>query len=210
MSEIWSPTWQAAHAYSVMAVVRPSTFGGYTWRCTTAGTSGNSEPTWPDPLLSPTVSDGTVTWSVGTGFRQAVSNGIVALVTAFAAANPTIVRSVKTRRPSSFAGEASLPVFYIGDMSESVATSQGVRTRTFDGFSAYLVDQLGTITDSDARMDFAADVFADLFTLNLHAASGRSLVTHTATRDTQEDDNGILYPALEFTFGLTEIAEGRS
>jgi hypothetical protein len=205
MSALWQPTWQAAHAYALTAVVIPSTFGGYTWRCTTAGTSGAAEPTWPvDPNANPTVTDGTVTWSVGTGFRQALQAGVNAAVSAFAQANPTIIRAIKAVRPLSFAN-TELPCWYLGDMSESIATSQGTRTRTFSGFSGYLVDNLGAVN----RMNFAADVLADLFTASLHAASARSLLTHTGTFDTEVPNGDGTLPALEFQFGESKVQEGR-
>jgi len=212
MSAIWQPQWQANTAYLVPAVVIPTaaTFGGYTWRCTTAGTSGGTEPTWPDPTITPTVTDGGVTWSVGTGFRQSVQAGLKSIVTTFATANPTIIRSVRTVRPPSFGGSTSLPVFFIGDMNESITTTQGLRTRTFSGFSAYLVDQLGTIDDSNDRMNFAADVLADLFSQNVHAASGLSIFQHTGTNDFEFEDGAARYPALEFTFAETKLAEGRT
>ena len=56
-ASIWSPYWAANTAYVVPAVVIPTTsvFAGYTWRCTTAGTSAATEPTWPDPTITPTI-----------------------------------------------------------------------------------------------------------------------------------------------------------
>ena len=213
MSAIWQPTWQANTAYTATAVVIPTAaaFGGYTWRCTTAGTSAGTEPVWPDPTITPTIADGGVTWSVGTGFRQAIQYGIAALVQTFATANPTIIRSVRTNRPPSFAGSTSLPVFYIGDLNESITHVQGVRTRTFSGFSCYLVDAMGTIEDSNNRMNFAADVLTDLFTLNVHAISGSaSILQQTATLDYEVTEGAVLYPALEFQFAETKLAEGRT
>jgi hypothetical protein len=212
VSALWQPYWKASTAYAVTAVVIPTTFAGYTWRCTTAGTSGNSEPSWPaDPSTTPTIADGGVTWTVGTGFRQALQSGVSSIVTTFAAANPTIIRSIRTVRPLNFAN-VELPCFFIGDMSESITHSQGIRTRMFDGFSGFLVDAPGSVDESNDRMNFAADVLTDLFTANPHAASGRSIFQHVATLDTQEQDaNGAnTYPALEFRFAEAVVAEGRT
>ena len=210
MSAIWQPYWLANTAYTATAVVIPTVFGGYTWRCTTAGTSGGTEPAWPDPTITPTVSDGGVTWSVGTGFRQALQLGGYNVVKAFSAANPTIIRSVRTVRPGSY-GTASLPCFFIGDLSESITHANGVRTRTMAGFSAFLVDNLGTIEDSNDRMNFAADALTDLFTLNYHAAGGISIFQQTGSNDSEvADGQGVILPALEFTFAETKLAEGRT
>jgi hypothetical protein len=208
---LWQPYWRANTAYTVSAVVIPTAaaFAGWTWRCTAPGTSGGTEPAWPDPTISPTIADGGVTWSVGTGARQAFQYGLKSVVTTFMAANPTIVRSVFTARPRSLL-TAEQPCFYIGDMSESIDTSQGVRTRNFSGFSAFLTDTMGEQQESNDRMNFAADVFADLFTANYHAAGGYSLFTHVGTNDTEIDDNGAFFPALEFVFAPSKIAEGRT
>ena len=51
--------WQASTAYSWGAFVWPTTFNGYKYVCTTAGTShATTEPTWPT-TLGQTVTDGT-------------------------------------------------------------------------------------------------------------------------------------------------------
>lgn len=206
----WQPRWQAQTAYAVTAVVIPTTFGGYTWRCTTAGTSGASEPAWPaDPSVSPTVTDGTVTWTVGTAFAQAIQSGLGTLIQAFINANPTILRAFRGVRPRSFS-TVDLPVFYIGDINESIDTGNGVRTRTVDGFSCFVVDNLGEQIESNDRMTFVRDALTDLFTSNPHAISGRSIFQHTATIDTERDDIPVPYAALEFVFAATKVAEGRS
>ena len=54
--------WQASTSYSLGTFVWPTTFNGYKYECTVAGTSGASEPTWPT-TLGQTVTDGTVTWT---------------------------------------------------------------------------------------------------------------------------------------------------
>jgi len=55
--------WQAATLYSLGTSVWPTTFNGYKYECTIAGTShATTEPTWPT-TLGQTVTDGTVTWT---------------------------------------------------------------------------------------------------------------------------------------------------
>jgi hypothetical protein len=53
--------WTASTSYSYGDNVRPSTYNGYNYTCTVAGTSGGTEPTWPTTVGS-TVVDGGVTW----------------------------------------------------------------------------------------------------------------------------------------------------
>ncbi len=203
-------TWQRNTGYLALAVIVPSSFGGYTWRCTTAGTSGSSEPAWPaDPSISPTVTDGSVVWSVGTGFRQAAQAGLAGLVASFKTANPSIIRRVLTTKPQGFGSET--PLFYIGAMNERVDHANGVRTRTLEGFSAYLLDTSPASEESSDRLAFAVDALTDLFTGGVHIISGRSILQHTATLDTEQvDGTNIILPGAEFTFAQTVVAEGRN
>ena len=56
--------WVSSTAYSVGNIVRANTLqaSGLVFRCTTAGTSGGSEPTWGTDIGS-TITDGTVVWT---------------------------------------------------------------------------------------------------------------------------------------------------
>lgn len=57
------PKWAATTAKSLDNEVIPfTTQNGYTYRCTTAGTTGSSEPTWPTTIGN-TVLDGTAVWT---------------------------------------------------------------------------------------------------------------------------------------------------
>lgn len=64
------PTWAASTAYAATLAgdrlvgdrVKPSTANGRWYACTTAGTSGASEPVWPS-TIGATVSDGSVEWT---------------------------------------------------------------------------------------------------------------------------------------------------
>lgn len=56
--------WASSTAYSVGSIVRASTLqaSGLVFRCTVAGTSASTQPTWPTDIGS-TIADGTVTWA---------------------------------------------------------------------------------------------------------------------------------------------------
>ena len=58
-----STAWVANTAYVVGDTVIPTVANEVEYKCTTAGTSGASQPTWPTEV-GETVSDGTVTWTV--------------------------------------------------------------------------------------------------------------------------------------------------
>jgi len=67
-------TWKATRDYVVNNYVQPVTPNGdFSYRCTTAGTSGESEPTWP-VVAGQTVNDGTAVWT-------AVANGLLGWTT---------------------------------------------------------------------------------------------------------------------------------
>ena len=54
--------WTASHAYALGDIVIPTTNNGFWYECTTAGTSGAAEPTWPT-TEGLTVTDNTVVWT---------------------------------------------------------------------------------------------------------------------------------------------------
>lgn len=64
------PLWAATTAYTARtvgdamsgSVVRPTTPNGFFFKCTVAGTSGGSEPSW-NATLAATTTDGSVTWT---------------------------------------------------------------------------------------------------------------------------------------------------
>ena len=55
-------TWQASTAYALLAWVEPTVANGHKYKCTTAGTSASTQPTWPTNPGEAVV-DGTVTWT---------------------------------------------------------------------------------------------------------------------------------------------------
>lgn len=54
--------WQASTAYSLEDYRVPTEDNGYCYECTTEGTSGLNEPSWPN-VVNKTVQDGTVIWT---------------------------------------------------------------------------------------------------------------------------------------------------
>lgn len=55
--------WAASTAHVLYDIVVPSADNGYFYWCSTAGTTGGSEPTWDTSSPSGTTADGTVTWT---------------------------------------------------------------------------------------------------------------------------------------------------
>lgn len=52
--------WAANHVYTAGTLVNPTTSNGHSYRCSTAGTSAGTEPTWSGRF--PAVTDGTAAW----------------------------------------------------------------------------------------------------------------------------------------------------
>ena len=59
------PIWGAEEVHYAGDLIRPADDTEFFYQCTTAGTTGSSEPTWPEGVGA-TVVDGTVTWTRGT------------------------------------------------------------------------------------------------------------------------------------------------
>ena len=56
--------WAATTAHVLNDEIQPTTDLGYYFKCTTAGTSGGSEPTWSGAATEgDTIADGTITWT---------------------------------------------------------------------------------------------------------------------------------------------------
>ena len=63
--------WQASCAYLAGQVARPTTGNSHLYQCTTAGTTGATQPTWP--TAGGTVTDGTAVWTdLGTSATAAI------------------------------------------------------------------------------------------------------------------------------------------
>ena len=71
--------WKASNTYVLGDTCIATTFNGYAYKCTTAGTSGTVEPTWPN-TLGATVTDGTVVWTcisaIGSDYATITSDGL--------------------------------------------------------------------------------------------------------------------------------------
>lgn len=204
----WHPHWRPHHDYTAGAVVLPTTFAGFLWGCTVAGTTGAVEPAWPDPYTGTvTIADGGVTWQVKTGFRMAFQDGIMSVCTAFAAANPTIVRRVSSVRPRSMQGE--LPVLWLGTIDETVALQQNTRRRDLTAELHY-VDTVPDPDQYNSRSNFLVDAILEPLTAGFHAAGGASIMEPTLEVEPRDlDEGGTLYPEVVFTI-RGYITEGRT
>jgi len=179
--------WQPNTAYLAGAVVTETT-GLPLWRATVAGTSGNAEPTWATTAPWTTADGATLVWTLNTTFRQDVQAGIMATLTAFKTANPTLIRRVWPVRPGSFT-LGDLPCAVVGNLTENIATSQGIRQRRMESFTVEIVDRVPDNAEALVRMNLLVDAMLDYITAAYHMASGTSIVEPIGVQD---GDSGAL------------------
>jgi hypothetical protein len=83
-----APTWAASTAYALTNIVSTITGNGFYYECTTGGTTGASEPSWPI-IVGNTVTDGTVVWicrratvsiSVSVAMADFVCTGFIGII----------------------------------------------------------------------------------------------------------------------------------
>lgn len=105
--------WQPATAYTVGAIIRsPNLPAGCVATCTTAGTSGTTEPKWT--AYGTTVTDGSCKWKVNTEITGEITKAIQALhdtikdemKTAMLALFPvgTVLETTNSANPSTYIG----------------------------------------------------------------------------------------------------------
>jgi len=79
--------WRPNEQYSAGEFIRPNRANGFSYECTTAGTSAFREPiSWPR-VTGVTVTDGSVTWTC----RAASTNGLAAVTGPTAASDLTVI-----------------------------------------------------------------------------------------------------------------------
>jgi hypothetical protein len=206
--------WLPNHDYLAGAVVT-ETAGLPLWRCTVAGQTGGTEPTWA--TAAPwTTTDGSVTWTLNTTFRERVRAGMATTLGLFKIANPTLLRKVWSVRPDSYT-LGDLPCIAIGDLTETIGDGagpfQGIRQRKMTGFTVSIVDRTPDNTEAANRSDILVDALMDYLTDAYHMAGGTSLVTPLGVEDgpsgsVSEAPNLSWYSQV-LIFEAT-IAEGRT
>ncbi len=59
-----TPIWETASVYTLGKIIQPTISNGLVYKCTVAGTSDASEPSWPTSGIGSTVVDGTCIWAL--------------------------------------------------------------------------------------------------------------------------------------------------
>jgi hypothetical protein len=130
--------WAASTAYALGDIVIPTSPGNYEYVCSTAGTTGGTEPTW-DTTEGGTTSDGTAVWTT----RRIEGLHLLAFT---AQSGETLVR------PTAPYGYEAYPVAYSADVQAADADS--IYAAIYSGISTPGVlsgaeTDLGTISVED-------------------------------------------------------------
>ena len=143
-------TWAASTSYSVGKIRKPTTVNrnGLNYQCTTAGTSGSSEPTWTKQIGA-TVTDGSVVWTCNDleetwytvwgilGTTLTIGSRTVAYTQAqnmrgYAGSTETvnmykrepILRGIASNMTASLNGTDALPILYSGGWNRTDMSTQ--------------------------------------------------------------------------------------
>ena len=141
-----------------------------------------------------------------TTFRSDVVAGYYAMLTGFAAANPTMLEHAYRTRPRSFSDR---PLAFVGPRNESIAHTQGTRQRTMTPTIVFVWAWNDEQETADIRDDLI-DAFLDYATARPHAVSNQTVTSPTGVEDVELEMDGAPYPASIVSFGETLILEGRS
>lgn len=95
--------------------------------------------------------------------RADINAFLGAILAAFIAANPTVVRKQWSDVPASLTGEG--PFVYLGNITEAITHDSGIRRTVFTGTLNY-VDVLVDSQQTNARMNAFADFIRDWLTAN--------------------------------------------
>ena len=143
---------------------------------------------------------------MATTFRRDIAAGLVTILEAFKAANPTMLRSVHRARPEGFRGD--YPIAFVEARPEQIQHDSGIRDRTMTP-SVAVVNDSGLNNEHMDEFDVLVDALVDHFTLYPHITPG-TVWDRMTVEDYDETIGDQLRPAVRFTFGNISIQEGRS
>ncbi|HSY22315.1 MAG TPA: hypothetical protein VK841_09385 [Polyangiaceae bacterium] len=155
-ASIVGSTWAATTAYTTTQFVVPTVANGFYYKCTTGGTSGSSQPTFPT-TVGTTVTDGSVTWTCwGTIVAQNTTTGItlgggVGLETYTNLINT--LTNAKYARHAFAANDASSASTWEGSIDSQALITSGIRQHVVVAINTTLAgaESLGQTTLNDPR-----------------------------------------------------------
>jgi hypothetical protein len=147
---------------------------------------------------------------VTTTFRADLVTGFTTMLTAFIAANPTLVKRHFRVRPPSF--DTDLPCTYLDLRPEVVEYAAGTQTRSISP-SFVVVDRITSNDETMDRLDVVVDALVEFIGHYGGSFGGHITATSVWSRmviaDGSEDDGQSQFAAARFSFPDLAIVEGR-
>jgi hypothetical protein len=142
------------------------------------------------------------------GFRTLVRAGVVATLTTYSTANPTLLRKVWTGRPGSLSiGE--LPCAWIDAVdAERIPHANGIRQSQLVARVTF-ADVVPDGPEAEARSDILIDAILDALTADYHSAGGNSITEPRAYAERLVSEGPVPYLAVDIEV-LAYVAEGRA
>lgn len=126
------------------------------------------------------------------GWRGDVRDQFMTSLTAFMAANPTLVESVEKSRPASLTDRK---VIFIGGIEENLRHDSGTRTRTAD-VTLVCARHLGENSETTDDLEDLADALVDHLTDNYGLTGSLTYQEPVRTVTTEIPDGGTFVPAV--------------
>jgi hypothetical protein len=142
-------------------------------------------------------------------FRTDITAGLVTILDAFIAANPTLLRRSERARPASVVGD--LPIAFVDTRPESIVHDSGTRTRTMTP-SVLVVNSIGDNAETVIAFDSLVDKLVDHFTDYPHITPNTIWSSMSVDDETYSEGEEFVryFHAVRFSFGNVSIQEGRS
>jgi hypothetical protein len=137
-------------------------------------------------------------------FRVDLVAGVTTMMTAYIAANPTLLRRHYRSIPAQF---QDLPCSYLDVRPETVSHANGLRDRVTSP-SVVVVTRLTDNGETTDIHDVLVDSLLDWFTSYPHIVTGTVWSDMTVADEAIGDDSQFV--ATRFSFGNISIAEGRT
>lgn len=145
-----------------------------------------------------------------TTLRVDLVTGFTTMLTAFIAANPTLLKRHFRVRPPSF--DTDLPCSYLDLRPEVVEYSAGTQSRTLSP-SFVVVDKISDNAETMDRFDVVVDALVEFVGHYGGSFGGHITPTSVWSRmviaDGSEDDGKSQFAAARFTFPDLSVVEGR-
>jgi Trk K+ transport system NAD-binding subunit len=143
---------------------------------------------------------------MATTFRNDIVDGIMTVLNAYIAANPTrLVRAYRSKPLNVAAGD--LPSVYVDVRNEDIRHSEGTRTRVMSP-SVVVVDRATDNIETGDRMDPLIDGLVDAFTATPQLMTG-TVWDRMTIRDVPIEIGEYEYAGVRITIPDVTIREGR-